>query len=107
MTSYLEHIVFIRVKKEATPEQTQKMIDALNALKGKIPELLDISAGRADASLSGNDRTDGFTHALRSKVLNKEDLKAYNDHPEHQKVLVECIRPIAEKVIAIDYVYTA
>ncbi len=41
----LEHIVLFRFKPETTDLTKQKIVEELLALKGKVPSILDISAG--------------------------------------------------------------
>lgn len=89
----LKHIVLWTMKPETTAEQKAEMKDRLEALAGKIPELLKIQVG-IDAG-SG-------TMSLDSEFTTKEALEAYQAHPAHQDV-VAFVKPLVAARAVCDY----
>ncbi len=97
----IRHIVFWKLKPEAEgasySENATKMVELLNSLEGKIPNLLSIEAGvdfnRSDAA---------WDVALYCKLPSKEALNAYQIHPEHLKVAA-FIKSVASNRCVIDY----
>jgi hypothetical protein len=103
-------------KPEATPEQIAALKQALLALKGKIPVIVDVSAG-----INVTERAKGFNFGLTVIITSKEgwsrrmsvyitlrfpiaDLPTYAQHPAHQACIKEFIDPIREETMALDYV---
>lgn len=93
----IEHIVLIKLKPESE-DKIDQISEALRALKGKIPEIVEISAGRNFSA-----RHQGFQMGLRSLFKSKEDLETYASHPAHVEVLEKMIAPAKADVIALDY----
>ena len=93
----IEHIVLIKVKEEFE-NKIDEICSALNALQEKIPEIVEISAGR---NFSG--RQQGFQLGLRSLFQSPDDLAVYSDHPAHVEVVKNLIAPVKEDVIALDF----
>lgn len=89
----VKHIVVWTMKPEATTGQKREMKDRLEALSGKIPELLKIEVG-IDAG-SG-------TMALYSEFKSEDDLIAYQIHPDHQAV-VGFVKPLVAARSVCDY----
>jgi hypothetical protein len=94
------HIVFFRMK-EATDGTAQMVRDALLSLKGKVPQLRDIEVG---IDVVHSERS--YDLALVARFDSREDMEAYQVHPEHQKV-VEYIRSVTTSSVAVDYVSDA
>ena len=93
----IEHIVLIKVKPEFE-NSIDEICLALNGLKDKIPQILEISAGR-----NFSKRQQGFQFGLRSLFETREDLAIYSDHPAHQEVVTKLIAPVKDDVIALDF----
>jgi hypothetical protein len=92
------HIVLFQWRPEASAEAIEQALEALRALKDKIPGILDLSCGA-----NFTDRGKNFTHALLLRLKDQAALEGYGPHPEHQKVVQEIILPIRADLIAIDY----
>ncbi|KAL3693072.1 hypothetical protein R1sor_006723 [Riccia sorocarpa] len=92
----VEHVVLFKVKSDVPVEKTEEVLKALRRLKG-LESVLDLSAGKALQILGGD-----FTHVLHSRYRNKEDLRNYQQHPEHQAVLPE-ISSIFDNILAVDW----
>ena len=89
----VKHIVTWTMKPETTAEQKLEMKNRLEALAGKIPELLRIEIG-IDA---GNG-----TMSLYSELSSEDDLIAYQMHPDHQAV-VGFVKPLVTARSVCDY----
>ncbi len=89
----IKHIVIWKMKPEVTAEQKMEMKTRLEALAGKIPELLKIEVG-IDAG-SG-------TMSLYSEFNSEDDLIAYQMHPDHQAV-VSFVKPFVAARSVCDY----
>lgn len=94
----VEHIVCFKMKPEATPEQEQKLIEMLRALKDAIPTVVELTAGKTFTP----ERGQGFTVGLVAKFRDKEGLAVYGPHPNHQPVK-EYVAQVCESVLAVDY----
>src|SRR3954464_6465730 len=92
------HVVLFRFTPEATDEQVEAMIDALRALPAAIPSLRAYHVG-ADAGVNeGN-----FDFAVVADCDDVDGYLAYRDHPAHQQVIVDHIRPILAERAAVQY----
>ncbi|MBI4396420.1 MAG: Dabb family protein [Elusimicrobia bacterium] len=94
----IEHIVLFKIKPNTTDEQSSRMLRRLLELREKAPGILEVSAG---ANFS--ERSRGFTHGFVVRFKDRAALDAYLPHPEHQAVVQECVRPIAEEVLVVDF----
>jgi len=92
------HTVLFKWKDGTKKEQVNEVLRELNALKPKVPSILEIQAGE-----NFSDRSGGFSHVLTSKFLTIEALDQYQIHPEHQKIVVGLIRPILEQLVVGDF----
>lgn len=92
------HIVLFRWKPEATPEQQEKVMEALRGLRGVVPGILELDCGE-----NFGNRAKGYQHGLVVLLESRAALEAYQPHPAHQRVLTELIRPIAEDTLAMDF----
>ena len=94
----IEHIVLLQWKEGASQEAIDKAMTGLRQLKGKIPEIVDLSCGT-----NFSDRAKHFSHGLVVRFKDRAALETYISHPEHQRVVREFIQPIRNEVIAVDY----
>lgn len=103
--SGVEHIVLLKVKDDATDDQTRAMIDGVNALIG-IDGVISVSIGKifVDGDWMA-DRTRGHNYALRVRLENREALRRYQDDEGHQKLLKGTIAPILSELppTAVDF----
>ncbi|NUM80847.1 Dabb family protein [bacterium] len=91
------HVVLFKLFPNVSQDKIDRMIAGLNGLKNEIPQLLEMHAG-----VNFSDRNKGYELMLVSQFVNKEDLRIYNDHPAHRKVVAEIISPIREEVVVGD-----
>jgi hypothetical protein len=94
----LEHIVLFRFKPETTDSTKQQIVAELMALKGKVPSILDISAGP-----NFSERNQGFEYGLVVRFADRQGLDIYQVHPAHQAIVQELIRPALADILAVDY----
>ena len=96
----VEHIVLLKLKEGATKDQTQALADGLDNLKKVIPGILEVSAGYNN-SIEG--KAAGFNYGFIVRFKDAAARDGYVPHPEHQKLAVTLVRPIADDVVVFDY----
>ena len=92
----ITHVVCFKLK-ERTPDNTQKVKDALMSLEGKVPTLQRIEVG---IDVLRSERS--YDVILISNFASMADLDAYQVHPYHQEVAA-FIRSVSEGSISVDY----
>ncbi len=95
----LRHVVCLKFKPEATPEQIKKVETEFVALKSRIPQIAALEWGTDNST---EKLADGFTHCFIVTFKSEADRDAYLPHPEHKK-FVEILKPILEKPFVIDF----
>lgn len=104
MPTAIDHIVLLKARPDVTSDDIERLINGVNSLKS-IPGVITITVGPTfveEAWMS--DRRNGYTHCLSCRLISKDALKVYQDHPLHVKVKSECIAPIlAAPPVAVDY----
>lgn len=91
------HAVYFKWKSATPKDKINDAVRSLNALKGVVPSILEIQVGE-----NFSDRSGGYTHVLISKFRSKEHLDQYQTNPDHQKVVIEKIKPIVESTLVGD-----
>lgn len=94
----VEHIVCFKLKDGVGQAEADRLVGMLKALKGQIPEIIDLSAGQTFTP----ERGQGFSIGLVVRFANKEGLAVYGPHPQHQPVK-EYVGQICESALAVDY----
>ena len=92
------HVVVLTFAEDATDAQVTAVVEGLRALPAQIPELRGYEVGR-DLGLEGGD-------ARVVAVADCDDVDgylAYRDHPAHQRVIAERIRPILAARTAVQH----
>ena len=95
----LRHGALFRWKPEATAEDVSKIEAALHQLPDKIPCIQSYRFGRDLGVQDGN-----ADFGLVADFIDEDGLQEYANHPDHQAVLRELIRPITASREAIQYV---
>ncbi|KAF0686709.1 Aste57867_21551 [Aphanomyces stellatus] len=93
----VEHVVLFKWKDDAPAETIAQVEADVIALKDKIPGIVDLTYGKDFNKV----RSDGFTHMLVIRFVNKEALAFYDAHIEHQKILGLLV-PIMDKILVVD-----
>lgn len=94
----IEHIVLFRFKNSGDEAARKRLIEGLLGLNGKVPSIRSISSG-----LNFSNRSDGYEVGLVIRFDDQAGLDSYQIHPEHVKVVETCVKPVVEKVLAVDY----
>jgi hypothetical protein len=94
--------VLLKVKQGTSKSQIKKFQEGILSLHA-VPGVTSVSVGESFVERWMADRRDGFTLGLCVRLESKKALKEYQDHELHTKVKEECIAPIAESAIAIDW----
>ena len=93
----INHLVVFKFGPSTTEEQLNEVINRLKELKGKIPGIKDINAGR-----NFSEKNKGFGVGLSVILTDQSALKTYGPHPEHQKVISYLNEVGLEDLIVID-----
>ncbi|MGR6913997.1 Dabb family protein [[Actinomadura] parvosata] len=92
----IRHIVLFTWTAAATAEQKAAVTAELRKLPGLIPQLRAYTVG-ADAGINqGN-----HDFAVVADFDSVDDYLVYRDHPDHQKVIAEHIKPIVATRAAV------
>jgi hypothetical protein len=92
----IDHLVFIAVREDASPEDVEDLISSIRGLKDSVPGVVDLTVGENFSERSG-----GYTHGLFVRFETREDLKRYMEHPDHLAV-VEKLDRLTSRIVA-DY----
>jgi hypothetical protein len=90
----ITHVVSFRWKPETTPDQVAAISAALATMPGIVPTIATYRFG-TDLGANG---TANMDFAIIATFASIEDWRAYDEHPEHDRVRSETVRPwIAER----------
>ena len=92
------HLHYFKFKPEVSEIEIAKLMKELAALQDKIPVLKEFWVGKNE---SPNGK--GFQYGEVALFEKKEDLKVYDQHPEHKK-MVKKIGPKLAGGISMDFV---
>jgi hypothetical protein len=95
------HVVLLQLDDATTAEQRDAIVAALRALPAKIPQLRSYAVG-SDAGLAG----DNYDLAVVADFDSPDDYATYRDHPDHQQVITELIRPVLTGRVAVQHATT-
>jgi hypothetical protein len=92
------HVALFVFRDDATEDQIAAVATGLAALPAQIPE---IGTYRIGPDLGINDGS--YDYAVIADFANVEDYLVYRDHPVHQALLADTIRPILASRAAVQY----
>lgn len=95
----LQHVVCVKFKESATPQDIQKVEEAFLKLKASIPQITGVEWG---TNVSKEKRDKGFTHCFIITFNNEPDRDVYLEHPAH-KGFVKVAMPSIDDVFVIDF----
>jgi hypothetical protein len=95
----VRHVALFRWKPEASSEDISRLEEALRALPAKIPAIRSYRFGRDLGIQDGN-----ADFGVVADFADEKALESYWNHPDHQAVLRERVRPIMAQREAIQYV---
>jgi hypothetical protein len=96
------HVVMFKWSEGTTDEQKQALRDGLSALPEKITEIRTYRFGD-DAGLT----PDTFDFVIVADFEDRSGFLAYRDHPDHQAVVVELVRPITAVRAAVQHEWSS
>jgi len=96
----VHHVVCLKFKSTATPQDIKKIEEAFSALQDKIP---GIEALKWGTNVSKEQRNKGFTHCFVLTFKTEKDRDTYLEHPEH-KAFGTLVAPVVDDVFVIDFV---
>merc|ERR1712065_6522 len=91
----IKHVVYLDVKEGGDIEKLNK---ALMGMKDHIDEIKGVCCGP-----SLTDRGNGFNYCLIVDVNDLEAKDAYLKHPHHVKIVEEVVKPMINKLGALDF----
>ncbi len=96
----LRHVVLLKFKDTAAPEDIKKVEDAFRALPARIPAIERFEWG---TNVSPENLNQGFTHCFLLTFRNEKGRDEYLPHPAH-KEFGQALRPHLDKVLVVDYI---
>jgi hypothetical protein len=94
----LRHVVLLHLVDDVAPEQVDGIVAALERLVDAVPSIRGYQVGR-DAGLDA----DNAHLAVVADFDDADGFAAYRDHPDHQRVLRERIRPVLQRRTALQF----
>ena len=92
------HVVMFEWNDDVSTADIEAMGTALDALVPTVAEVVDYRHG-ADLGISeGN-----FDYVIVGEYASVEDYVVYRDHPEHQRIIAELIKPHVKARAAVQY----
>lgn len=92
------HIVLFKWQPDTSRETIASVMSALRGMKGKVPEIIDLSCGH-----NFSENAQGFQNGLVVQVTDKAALDDYAKNAHHQEIIQTLIKPILADKITIDY----
>ncbi|MDH4168636.1 MAG: Dabb family protein [Acidimicrobiia bacterium] len=94
----LRHVVLLRFTPQATPAAVAAAVDALRTLPDSIDAIVGYEVG-VDAGLA----EDNASLVVLAEFADAEGWRRYQEHPDHQRVLAEHLRPILAQRLAVQF----
>jgi hypothetical protein len=95
----LFHVVSLKFKPGATPEQIKLVEEAFAGLKQKIPGIKSLKWG---TNVSPEKHDKGFTHCFVLTFASEKDRDAYLVHDDH-KAFGGVLKPVMDDVFVLDF----
>ena len=95
----LRHVVMFRFTPGTTAEQRARLAEELRRLPAVIPEIAAYSVGTDAGLVEGN-----WDFAVVGDFASPEDWQVYRDHPAHQAVIADHVRPLVSERAATQIV---
>jgi hypothetical protein len=98
MTAMLRHTVMFRWAEGTTDAQIDEISQNLDSAVAVIPAIAEYRHGRDAGLADGN-----FDYVVVADFATTDDYVVYRDHPEHQRVIAELIKPRVAQRAAVQY----
>ncbi len=95
----LRHVVMFRFAPGVTEEQLARLADELRKLPDAIPEIAAYTVGTDAGLAEGN-----WDFAVVGDFASTEDWQTYRDHPVHQAIIADHVRPLVTERAAAQLV---
>jgi stress responsive alpha/beta barrel protein len=95
----VRHVVMFRFASGTTEEQRARIVEELRRLPAAIPEIAAYTVGTDAGLAEGN-----WDFAVVGDFASVEDWQVYRDHPAHQAVIIDHIRPVVAERAATQLV---
>jgi len=92
------HVVMFEWVDGVDSADIDAMAAALDALVATLPEVVSYVHGPDAGLAEGN-----FDYVMVGDYASAEDYAVYRDHPEHQRIIAEMIKPHVAKRAAVQY----
>lgn len=97
----VHHVVIVWLKDHGNPEAQKRYIE-LSRAQSKLPMLVRYQIGTAVPG--GREVVDSsYDVAIVASFENKAALDAYLQHPEHQRVIDEALKPMVDHFVVYDF----
>ena len=96
----IRHVVLFTWSSEATEEQKAAVAAELGKLPDLIPQIRSYTLGPDAGINQGNHH-----FALVADFATEDDYRVYRDHPRHQAVIAEHVKPILESRAAAQFAF--
>ena len=93
----VDHLVFLAVREDASPEEVEDLLSSIRGLKDAVPSTVDLSVGEDFSGRSGE-----YTHALFARFEDTDGLQEYLRHPAHLAVVEKLDARTTGRIVA-DY----
>jgi len=94
----IRHVVLLTFTADATDSQVGALEQALSGLPARLPKIRSYKFGR-DAGINA----DQASFAVVADFDSTEDYVEYRDDEEHNRIIVELIKPILVTRTAVQY----
>ena len=94
----LRHTVLFAWNDDVTDEAIATVRRELDETVAVIPEIAAYRHGPDAGLAEGN-----FDYAVVADFADADDYATYRDHPDHQRVIAESIRPYVRQRVAVQY----
>ena len=94
----LRHVALFRWHEGTTEAQVRDLGDALGRLPSLIPELRDYRFGPDAGVAEGT-----WDFAVVADFDDVDAWRSYREHPEHQRVVTDHVRPLAGERASVQY----
>lgn len=92
----IAHVLLVQARPDLTSREEGELVHAIEGLRS-VPGVLDLSWG---PDFSGRGR--GYTHGAVMHFESRDALTAYQEHPEHKRI-VEVLNRLAPERLVVDY----
>lgn len=92
------HVVMFKWADGVAEPEIGAMAKALDALIATVPEVMAYRHGPDLGIADGN-----FDYVIVGDYASAEDYAVYRDHPEHQRIIAELIKPHVAQRAAVQY----